>query len=198
MKKVRSSISILLISFLALISCDKDEPEIADNVPPKVVEKDNLPIRSGPRPETTTGIPHVQIDVELVAEVHEEMIRRIYAIPGIEDQPSVIASWRGLWISEDVSVVQAEALINGREFAHIHADGSLHIFLEPIWAIQAVKAGWAIFHPFAVQELEGWEGFVMLYTPQSFDELDVTFRLIVDGYNYVSGQMILATDFYDS
>ena len=198
MKKVRSSIPILLISFLVLISCDKDEPEIADIVPPKVVEKDNLPIRSGPRPETTTGVPHVQIDVELIPEVHDEMIRRIYAIPGIEDQPSVIGSWRGLWLSEDVSVVQAEALIDGREFAHIHADGSLHIFLDPIWAIQAVKAGWAVFHPFAVQDLEGWEGFVILYTPQSFDELDVTFRLTVDGYNNVSGQMIQATDFYES
>ena len=196
MKKVRSSISILIITFLALISCDKDEPEIADNVPPKVVEKDNLAIRSGPRPETTTGIPHVQIDVELVPEVHEEMIRRIYAIPGIEDQPSVIASWQGLWLSEDVSVVQAEALIDGREFAHIHADGSLHIFLEPIWAIQAVKAGWAVFHPFAVQELEGWEGFVMLYTPQSMEELDVTFQLIVDAYNNVTGQNLIATDYY--
>lgn len=197
MKKVRSSISIVLISSLVLISCDKDEPEVAINVAPDLVEKESLPVRSGPRPETTTGVPHVQIDVELVPEIHEEMIRRIYAIPGIEDQPSVIASWRGLWLGEDVSVAQPGALIDGREFAHIHADGSLHIFLEPFWATQVVNAGWAVFHPFAIQDLEGWDGFVMLYTPQSFDELDVTFQIIVDGYNYVTGQMLLATDFYD-
>ena len=198
MKKVRSSISIVFISFLVLISCDKDVPEIVDNVTLNLVENDTLSVRSGPRPETTTEIPHVQIGVELVPEVHEEMVRRIYAIPGIEDRPSVISSWRGLWISEDVGLVQADALIGGREFAHIHTDGSLHIFLEPMRAIQAVETGWAVLHPFAVQGLQGWDGFVMLYTPQSFDELNVTFQLIVDGYNYVTGQLIKATDFYNS
>lgn len=197
MKKEGISIAIIFVSFLLLISCSKVEPEITDNVTPNMEEYVSLPVRSSPRPETTTGIPHIQIDVEPVPEVHEEMIRRIYAIPGIEDRPSVISSWRGLWLSEDVSVVQAEALIDEREFGHIHNDGSLHIFLDSRRAIQAVNAGWAIFHPFALQGLQGWEGFVMLYTPQSFDELDVVFLLIVDGYNHVTGQLLQASDYYD-
>ena len=170
---------------------------LSDNSSSKLEDKNSLPFRSGVRPETTMGIPHVQIDVELVPEIHEEMIRRIYAIPGIDDQPSVVASWRGLWISEDLTVLEPDALIGGREFAHIHADGSLHIFLDRRRANEAVEAAWAIFHPYAVQGLEGWDGFVMLYTPQSFDELDVTFQLIVDGYNNVTGQTIVATDYYE-
>ena len=36
----------------------------------------------------------------------------------------------------------------------------------------------------------------MLYTPQSIDELNVTFQLIVNGYNYVTGESILASDYY--
>ena len=197
MKKGRSSLSLVLIALLFLISCNKNEPEIVNNVTSDQLDKEDLPIRSGPRPETTMGVPHVQIDVEPVPEVHEEMIRRVYAIPGIEDRPSVVASWRGIWLSENLTIVQPEALIGGREYAHIHTDGSLHIFLESSRAIEAVETGWAIFHPFAVQGLQGWDGFVMLYTPQSFDELDVTFQLIVDGYNYVTGQEILATDYYN-
>ena len=189
--------SIVLIAFLLLISCNNNEPEVQNNATSGLVDQKALPIRSGPRPETTMRVPHVQIDVEPVPEVHEEMVRRVYAIPGIEDRPSVVASWRGLWLSENLTVFKPEALIGGREFAHIHTDGSLHIFLEPERAIEAVETGWAIFHPFAVQGLEGWDGFVMLYTPQSFDELDVTFQLIVDGYNYVTGQRISATDYYD-
>ena len=109
----------------------------------------------------------------------------------------IAGSWRGLWISEDLTVLEPDALIGGREFAHIHADGSLHIFLDRRRANEAVEAAWAIFHPYAVQGLEGWDGFVMLYTPQSFDELDVTFQLIVDGYNNVTGQTIVATDYYE-
>jgi phospholipase/carboxylesterase len=35
----------------------------------------------------------------------------------------------------------------------------------------------------------------MLYTPQSMDELEVTFQLIVDGYNYVTGKNVAAKDY---
>jgi phospholipase/carboxylesterase len=201
MKRGISSIPVILLAFLLLISCNKEEFLIDENDsnddPSTPLEYVTLPKRPGPRPETTTGIPHIQIDVELVPEVHEEMIRRIFSVPGIEEEPSVIAQWRGMWLKEDVDVAQPEALIEGREFGHIHDDGSLHIFLDSRRAIQAVDAGWAVFHPFAVQELRGWEGFVMLYTPQSIEELDVTFQLIVDAFNYVSGQTLSATDFYE-
>ena len=188
---------IVLIFFLLFTSCnnsDNSELEIPDDgnsVPVNLVE---LPIREGPRPETTDRVPHTQIDVALVPEVHEEMVRRIYSIPGVEDRPSVVASWRGLWISEDLPVIVPDAIIGGREYAHIHDDGSLHIFLQPERAVEAVETGWAVLHPFAVQGLPGWDGFVMLYTPQSFEELNVTFQLIVDGFNYVTGQRISASD----
>lgn len=198
MNQTRISKWIVILSLLLAISCKKDEPPVvSNNNSSKLVDKNSLPIRSGARPETTMGIPHVQIDVEPVPEVHEEMIRRIYSIPGIDDQPSVVASWRGLWISEDLAVVEPDALIGGREFAHIHTDGSLHLFLDRRRANEAVETAWAAFHPYAIQGLDGWEGFVMLYTPQSLEELDVTFQLIVEGYNNVTGQIILATDYYD-
>ena len=171
-----------------------DTEDVIDTV--DVVGTVELPKRPGSRPETTTGVPHVQIGVAFVQEVNTELFRRVYSIPGIENRPSVIAGWRGLWLTEQVTVVVPEALISGREFGHIHDDGSLHIFLEPSRASEAVEACWAIFHPFAVQNMDGWDGFVMLYTPQSIDELNVTFQLIVDGFNYVTGQNLLATDYY--
>ena len=187
---------MIILAFLIMISCKNDDSKIDNDFAMSVVAKSELPQRSGPRPETTMGVPHVQIGVEPVFEVNEELFRRVYSIPGIENRPSVVAQWQGLWLNEQVTVFVPQALIGGREFAHIHDDGSLHIFLNPDRAIEAVDTGWAIFHPFAVQGLEGWDGFVMLYTPQSFNELDVTFQLIVDGYNYVTGRNLLATDYY--
>lgn len=188
----------IILTFLTVISCNKDDSEI-DNyngIARGAVAKVEIPKRSGPRPKTTEKIPHVQIGVEPVSEVNEELFRRVYSLPGIENRKSVIAGWRGLWLNEQVTVFVPEATIDGREFAHIHNDGSLHIFLDPSRSIEAVDSCWAIFHPFAVESQEGWDGFVMLYTPQSFDELDVTFQLIVDGYNYVTAQNLLATDYY--
>ncbi|MDB4286051.1 DUF5519 family protein [bacterium] len=186
----------IILTFLIVISCNKDEPKIDNDIPVDVVTTVELPKRSGSRPETTMNVPHVQIGVELVSQVNEELLRRVYSLPGIEDRPSVIGGWRGLWLTEEVTVIVPDALIDGREFAHIHNDGSLHIFLKPSRSKEAVETCWAVFHPFAIQRLAGWDGFVMLYTPQSINELNVTFQLIVDGYNYVTGQNLLATDYY--
>jgi phospholipase/carboxylesterase len=172
--------------FMADVDPDGDE-----------VPKVELVKREGSRPVTTTGIPHVQIGVNRVQDVHNELIRRVYSVTGIEDRPSVIGSWRGLWVAQDLNIAVPGAVIGSREFGHIHDDGSLHIFLEPTRSAEAVDTCWAIYHPFAVQKLEGWQGFVMLYTPQSIKELNVTFQLIVDAFNYVAGQNVLATDYYD-
>ena len=73
----------------------------------------------------------------------------------------------------------SEVIVGGREFAHLHPDGSLHASLSPERAREAVATGWATPHPWADQR-EGWEGFVMIYTPQSAEELEVVFHLIVD------------------
>ncbi len=197
---------MLLLIFLFVSSCSTDSFKIDDGIGDdgtgdndivvNVVATVKLSQRPGARPETTMGIPHVQIGVELVPEVHEELFRRVYAIAGIENRPSVIAGWEGLWLTDQVTVSVPNALIDGREFGHIHDDGSLHIFLEPSRAAEAVETCWAIFHPFALQQVERWNGFVMLYTPQSIEELNVTFQLIVDAYNHVTGQNLLATDYY--
>ena len=193
--------SVLGISFLAVMlwTCtpegvdtpapDAGDPPREDNEVPDLGNSyAELPVRQGPTPETTDGIPHVQIGVERVEEVHAEMLEKVYGIPDVEDVPSVISGWQGIALSEGVTIRVPDALIGGREFAHIHDDGSLHIFLEPKRDREAVEAGWAVDHPFAVQNQLGWEGFVMLYTPQTLEELDVTFRLIVDGYNFVTGR----------
>lgn len=175
-------------------SSETEEPIITDTNEDLIVEE--LPKRNGARPATTDGIPHVQLDLDKIPEVHEEMIKRIFSVTGIVNEPSVILSWEGLWIDESIEIVNPQAFINGREFGHIHDDGSLHIFLEPSRAEEAIEKSWAVSHPYAVQEREGWEGFVMLYTPQTIEELNVVFQLIVEAYNYITGQKIDPKDFY--
>lgn len=201
--KFNNLVLLCLLALLFFTSCKEENFEKDTDISVDIIDTIDtidtmeLPTRCDSRPETTTGIPHHQIGVELLPEVNEELFRRVYSLPGIENQTSVIAGWRSLWLTDEVSVAVPEALINGsREFGHIHDDGSLHIFLKPSRANEAVEACWGIDHPFAVQQREGWDGFVMLYTPQSIDELNVTFQLIVDAYNYVTGQNLLATDYY--
>lgn len=155
-----------------------------------------LPVRTSPQPKTSTGIPHKQINIKPIPEIQEELARRIYSIPGIEDKPSVVMLWQGLWLSEDLVLENPQAVISGRELGHIHDDGSMHIFLDPQRASEAIELGWAIDHPFAARGQGGWDGFVMLYTPLSIEELDINFELIVGAFNFATGQNLVAKDYY--
>ena len=155
-----------------------------------------LPHRDGTPPRTTSNVPHVQIGVEPVPEVDAELLRRVSALPKVDIRPTIVSlpGAKGLWLLDEIPLARPGVIVRGREFAHIHPDGSLHASLPPQRAQEAVDAGWAVWHPWA-KKREGWEGFVMLYTPQSMEELEVTFQLIVDGYNYVTGKNVAAKDY---
>ncbi len=157
-----------------------------------------LPERAGPRTRTSGTVPHVQIGVEPVQAVNDELYRRAFALPDVENRPTIasLPGADGMWLSGETPVVQPEVIVAGREFAHIHPDGSLHAPLPYERALEAVEKGWAERHPWADQR-DGWEGFVMLFTPQTMDELDVTFQLIIESYSHVTGRTVHASDFTD-
>ncbi|MBO6507859.1 MAG: phospholipase [Roseibium sp.] len=148
-----------------------------------------LPERDGPPPRTTAGVPHIQIGAQVVPALSQNLLDRVAAIPGVKLRATVISlpGAKGFWLSEELDLARPQAIVGGREFAHLHPDGSLHASLPPKRARDAVKAGWATMHPWA-DSRPGWEGFVLLYTPRTMAETDVTFGLIVDGYNYVTGR----------
>ena len=148
-----------------------------------------LPLRETPRPETTNGVPHVQLGVEAKPELSDELLRRVAGLPGVNLGPTRVSlpGATGFQLADDVPLAKPKAIVGGREFAHIHPDGSLHASLAPDTARAAVAAGWAIAHPWANQR-EGWEGFVMIYTPVNDNEVDVVFQLVQSSYSYVTGR----------
>lgn len=153
-----------------------------------------IPKRTGPRPLTNKNMPHSQINVQPVPSVNAELYRRVFALPNVTNQRTVISvpGARALWLDEDLPLAHPEAIVAGREFAHIHPDGSLHAALSPERAREAIEAGWAEPHPMALYM--GNEGMVMLYTPRNLEELDVISQLVVDSYNYVTGRAVTATE----
>jgi len=153
-----------------------------------------LPKRAGPRPLTNKNMPHSQIGVRPVPEVNAELFRRCFSLPDVRNEPTRISvpGARALWLREDLPLAHPEVIAVGREFAHIHPDGSLHASLPPERARQAIEAGWAEPHPMALYM--GNEGMVMLYTPRTLEELDVIFQLVVDSFNFVTGRAVNAAE----
>ncbi|CUK04226.1 hypothetical protein RUE5091_02602 [Ruegeria denitrificans] len=148
----------------------------------------NLPVRETPIPRTTSGVPHIQIDVEPVPALSEALLEKVSELPGVEIRQTVVSlpGALGFWITEDTALARPEVIVGGREFAHLHPDGSLHASLSPTLAKKAAEKGWAVSHPWADQR-PGWGGFVMIFTPKNTDELDVVFELVEASYEFVTG-----------
>ena len=165
----------------AILACTVAIPSSADG-------KD-WPNRESARPYTTNGVPHVQVGVEAVPELTAELLRLVEDLPDVDVRDTVVSmpGAMGFWLADDLTLKRPEVIVGGREFAHIHPDGSLHASLDPETAKAAIESGWAIAHPWSDQR-PGWEGFVMIYTPLSVEELDVVFELVLDSYNFVTGK----------
>lgn len=167
-------------------------------VAPIAAETDywELPVKDGPRRETTHAVPHIQVDAETVPELVAELQRRLYSIPGVQDRPSEISlpGAQALWLAEDVEVAHPEVFLVGREFAHIHPDGSLHVWMPIDRAFELTEKKWGELHPF-VGRVDFWDGMVMIYTPETPENLDVTVGLVIDAYNFVTGSALDPTEY---
>jgi len=142
-----------------------------------------LPQRPGPRPRTHKAPPHTQLDAEPIPELNTELASRCFALPHVAEATTLISvpGARALIATEDAPFDPTKAMI-GREFAHIHPDGSMHLLLPQALAAEAIDTGWAEPHPMAA-DLE--PGLVMVYTPRDTDELDVIWRLVEASHAYV-------------
>lgn len=155
----------------------------------------NLPERSGPQTVTSGRVPHVQIGETKNSAITDELHRLTFSIPGLEMRPTIasLPGTTGIWLQDDMPVAHPTAIVAGREFAHIHTDGSLHAALPFNRASEVTEKKWGERHPWADQN-PGWEGFVMLYSPRTMDEVDIVFELITESYNHITGQSFVLPD----
>ncbi|MEM9574665.1 MAG: phospholipase, partial [Pseudomonadota bacterium] len=95
-----------------------------------------LPIRDTPRPETTNGVPHIQIGVEAIPKLSAELLRRVADFPGVTLGATRVSlpGATGFQLDDNLTLAQPNAIVGGREFAHVHPDGSLHASLHPATA----------------------------------------------------------------
>lgn len=199
-KKSRRGLALLLVLSACTSAATISGPEA--DAPTREVDAatdgnlDVLPVRGGP-PEVTTGdVPHIQLDSVRDLDLTLELTRRAYSLPGVENRASVVTlpGAQSLWLGPEVEVVRPDVLVAGREFGHVHPDSSMHLWLPPDRAVEVAENGWGELHPWV--ERDGfWGGVVIVWAPESPEDVAVSFRLIVDAFNFVTGQNLDAVDF---
>lgn len=146
-----------------------------------------LPERPGSRPRTTGTNPHMQLEQNAPAEHWAELARRAFALPDVEERPSLVSvpGARALWLREGVPAGPGEAFMARREFAHIHPlpEASIHLALPPELAREAVEKGWAEPHPMARRGYVP-DTIVMIYGPRDTDEVEIAWTLLRASYQF--------------
>ncbi len=147
-----------------------------------------LPVREGPRSQTTGSVPHIQTDAVPVPDVDAELRRRVFSIPGIDEGESSLSlpGARSLLLSGGLELARPEVLATGREFGHFHPNGSLHLWLAVERALEVDETKWGELHPL-VERDNFWDGVVMIYVPETAAEANVALQLVTDAYNYIVG-----------
>ena len=156
-------------------------PQTDDNTGDTLQTDFTLPTRQGTPPRVTDGIPHVQLDQTASDEMLTELSAWAFSLNGVVEQPSQasLPGARALTVANELSA-RPQAMIVGREFAHIHfppnGGGSLHLRIPADQALEVVDQGWGEWHPFA---LDGtMPGLVMVYAPRSDQDLEVVKTIV--------------------
>ncbi|MEM8878658.1 MAG: hypothetical protein AAGD23_12425 [Pseudomonadota bacterium] len=150
----------------------------------------NLPMRSGPAPETQQHLPHSQLTQHGPDEIVEKLHAWCFSLPDINNEDSGISvpGSRALVLRDGISSNQAAFMI-GREFAHIHPkpdNGSMHLML-PADEVDAVKkAGWGEDH-YLVTQGKYPPGLVMVYSPRDNAELEAVTMIVARSYEFATG-----------
>ncbi len=131
----------------------------------------------------------MQLDINPVLKINNELYRLAFMLPGLEEHPTIVSlpGAKGMWLADNMPVKHPETIVSGREFAHIHTDGSLHAPLPYKRALEVEQNGWGERHPWA-DTRDGWEGLVMLYSATNEAQLKILIQLVTESYNYVTGQ----------
>jgi phospholipase/carboxylesterase len=148
-----------------------------------------LPERKGARPRTGPEVPHLQFTQTSPPQIREELRQWMAGtLPGIVTGRSEVSApdtWAVLL--KDVAPAADAVLFPPRwnaEFAHLHADGSLHVALDPADHASFLASGWGEKHPLYDRGVNA----VMLYAPRDQADLAVAKEVIAAAYQYATGR----------
>ena len=150
----------------------------------------NLPQRSGPKPDTTSSLPHSQLNQHGPDHVIEQLHDWCFSLPSVNNEESGISvpGARAL-VLHDSATSNKEAFMVGREFAHIHPHpdkGSMHVKLPADDAFEVIETGWGESH-YLVTQGHYPVGLVMVFSPRDAAELETVKTIVSRSYEYAIG-----------
>jgi len=151
-----------------------------------------LPERHGPRPKTADAIPHLQHSDTSPPELVEELMQwGLDNLPDAREEPTRISvsTTRALWLHESIPAAHDDAFMppaGSREFAHVHADGSMHLCVSEEAFREFDEKRWGEPHPLKHEGVNE----VLCYAPRDESELEIVKLALLESYRYATGRTL--------
>jgi len=148
-----------------------------------------LPQREGQAPRSGAQPPQLQFSDTSPRDVHAKFAAWFFStFEATREEPTRIsvATTRALWLDESVPASQAAFMPpwGGREFAHLHDDGSLHVVLDPRDQLEVIRKGWGLEHPWKRRGVNE----ILVYAPRTVEEIEIIKPIVLASYTQATRQ----------
>lgn len=177
------NIKLLLGLFLCIIS----SKEI--NKTNMEITKFSIPERKGEAPEIGQVPPQLQFSDKSPRDIYHTFHDWMFnTFPKVRKEPTRISvpTSIAMWLDEKENVGHIDAFMppsGGREFTHLHLDGSIHTVVDTETEEEIIRKNWGVRHMYYNQGVKE----VLVYAPRNLEELEILKTITIKSYEYASG-----------
>jgi len=151
----------------------------------------NLPMRQGDAPEIGQVPPQLQFSDksprDIYQKYHDDWMFNTF--PKVRKEPTRISvsTSIAMWLDENENVGHIDAFMppsGGREFTHIHLDGSFHTVVATDIENEIIEKKWGVRHMYYDRGVKE----VLVYAPRNEEEIEIVKTIVIKSYEYATGK----------
>ncbi len=156
----------------------------------KIIEtKFELPLREGEPPQIGQVPPQLQYTdqspKDIYGKYHDWMFN---TFPKVRKEPTRISvpTTVAMWLDEKENVGHIDAFMippGGREFTHLHEDGSIHTIVDSDTEDEILSKNWGVRHMFYDRGIKE----ILVYAPRNDEDLEIVKTVVIKSYEYATG-----------
>ena len=153
------------------------------------ITKFSIPKRMGEAPRIGQVPPQLQFSDQSPRDIYQEFHDWMFnTFPKVRKETTRISvpTSIAMWLDENEEVGHIDAFMppsGGREFTHLHLDGSIHTVVDTYVEDEIIRKNWGVRHMYYNQGVKE----ILVYAPRNREELKTLKTIVVKSYEYATG-----------
>ena len=153
----------------------------------------NIPARQGEAPEIGQVPPQLQFSDKSPRDIYKIFHDWMFStFPKVRKEPTRISvsTSIAMWLDENEDVGHTDAFMppsGGREFTHLHLDGSIHTVVGTEVEDEIITKKWGVRHMYYDRGVKE----VLIYAPRNEEELKIIKTVVIKSYEYATGKLFI-------